>query len=64
MILLFGITMNKSKIKTCRKKGLSSLEKLKSWMDSHKFLGFLMVFGLVLGIGLDVTLIFESLPIP
>lgn len=56
--------MNKSKIKTCRKKGLSSLEKLKSWMDSHKFLGFLMVFGLVLGIGLDVTLIFESLPIP
>lgn len=34
------------------------------WLDSHKFLGFLLVFGLVLGIGLGVTLIFESLPIP
>lgn len=56
--------MNKSKIKTCRKKDLSSLEKLKSWLDSHKFLGFLLVLGLFLGIGLGVTLIFESLPIP
>jgi len=56
--------MNKSKLKTCRKKDLSSLEKLKSWLDSHKFLGFFLVLGLVLGIGLGVTLIFKSLPIP
>ena len=56
--------MNKSKIKTCRKKDLSSLEKLKSWLDSHKFLGFLLILGLFLGIGLGVTLIFKSLPIP
>ena len=56
--------MNKSKIKTCRKKDLSSIEKLKSWLNSHKFLGFFLVLGLFLGIGLGVTLIFESLPIP
>ena len=56
--------MNKSKIKTFRKKGLSSLEKLKSWLNSHKFLGFFLVLGLFLGIGLGVTLIFKSLPIP
>ena len=56
--------MNKSKLKTCRKKDLSSLEKLKSWLDSHKFLGFFLVLGLFLGIGLGVTLIFKSLPIP
>ena len=58
------MTMNESKIKTCRKKDLSSLEKLKSWLDSHKFLGFFLVLGLFLGIGLGVTLIFKSLPIP
>ena len=58
------MTMNESKIKTCRKKDLSSLEKLKSWLNSHKFLGFLLVLGLFLGIGLGVTLIFKSLPIP
>ena len=56
--------MNKSKIKTFRKKGLSSLEKLKSWLNSHKFLGFFLVLGLFLGIGLGVTLIFKNLPIP
>ena len=56
--------MNKSKLKTCRKKDLSSLEKLKSWLDSHKFLGFFLVLGLFLGIGLGVILIFKSLPIP
>ena len=56
--------MNKSKIKTCRKKNLSSIEKLKSWLNSHKFLGFFLVLGLFLGIGLGVTLIFKSLPIP
>ena len=63
-MLLFGITMNKSKIKTCRKKDLSSLEKFKSWLDSHKFLGFFLILGLILAIGLSLNLIFESLPIP
>lgn len=56
--------MNKSKIKTCRKKDLSSLEKFKSWLDSHKFLGFFLILGLILAIGLSLNLIFESLPIP
>ena len=40
--------MNKSKIKTCRKKDLSSLEKLKSWLDSHKIIGFFLILGLIL----------------
>ena len=63
-MLLFGITMNKSKIKTCRKKDLSSLEKFKSWLDSHKFLEFFLILALILGIGLGVTLVFKLLPIP
>lgn len=56
--------MNKSKIKTCRKKDLSSLEKFKSWLDSHKIIGFFLILGLILAIGLGLNLIFESLPIP
>ncbi|MDN5025365.1 hypothetical protein PCY08_07905 [Streptococcus sp. SO4] len=56
--------MKESKIKTCRKKDLSSLEKLNSWLDSHKFLGFFLILGLILAIGLSLNLIFESLPIP
>ena len=56
--------MNKSKIKTSRKKDLSSLEKINSWLDSHKFLGFFLILGLILAIGLSLNLIFESLPIP
>ena len=56
--------MNKSKIKTSRKKDLSSLEKINSWLDSHKFLGFFLIIGLILAIGLSLNLIFESLPIP
>ena len=58
------MTMKESKIKTCRKKDLSSLEKLNSWLDSHKFLGFFLILGLILAIGLSLNLIFESLPIP
>ena len=34
------------------------------WLDSHKFLGFFLVLGLFLGIGLGVTVIFKSLPFP
>ena len=56
--------MNKSKIKTSRKKDLSSLEKINSWLDSHKFLGFFLILGLILAIGLSLNLIFKSLPIP
>ena len=56
--------MNKSKIKTCRKKDLSSLEKLKSWLDSHKIIGFFLILALILGIGIGTNLIFNSLPIP
>ena len=47
-----------------QKKDLSSLDKINSWLDSHKFLGFFLDLGLFLGIGWGVTLIFESLPIP
>ena len=56
--------MNKSKIKICRKKDLSSLEKLKSWLDSHKIISFFLILGLILGIGVGINLIFNSLPIP
>ena len=34
------------------------------WLDSHKFLGFFLILGLILAIGLSMNLIFESLPIP
>ncbi|WP_223330943.1 hypothetical protein [Streptococcus oralis] len=34
------------------------------WLDAHKFLGFFLVLGLILAIGLSLNLIFESLPIP
>ena len=46
------------------KKNRPRKESFRLWMDSHKLLGFFLVFGLILGIGLGVTLIFESLPIP
>ena len=53
---------NKRNLNT--KKNISRKESFQLWLDSHKFLGFFLVLGLVLGIGLGVTLIFESLPIP
>lgn len=59
------IQSNKSnKRKSNTKKNLSSKESFRLWMDSHKLLGFFLVLGLFLGIGLGVTLIFKSLPIP
>ena len=33
-------------------------------LDSHKFLGFFSVLGIILAIGLSLNLVFESLPIP
>ena len=34
------------------------------WLDSHKFLGFFLILGLILAIGLSLNLIFECLRIP
>lgn len=53
---------NKRNLNT--KKNHQRKESFQLWLDSHKFLGFFLVLGLILGIGLGVTLIFESLPIP
>ena len=56
--------MKNHKRKLKRKKKLSSVEKFNLWLDSHKFLGFFSVLGILLAIGLSLNLIFESLPIP
>ena len=53
-----------NKRKSNTKKNLSSKESFQLWLDSHKIIGFFLVLGLFLGIGLSVTLIFKSLPIP
>ena len=53
---------NRRKLNT--KKNLSRKESFQLWMNSHKLLGFFLVFGLILGIGLGVTLVFKLLPIP
>ena len=59
------IQSNKSnKRKSNTKKILSRKENLQLWMNSHKLLGFFLVFGLILGIGLGVNLVFKLLPIP
>ena len=56
------IHSNKSNSNT--KKNHPRKESFRLWMDSHKLLGFFLVFGLILGIGLGVTLVFNLLPIP
>ena len=56
--------MKKNKRKSNTKKNLSSKESFHLWLDSHKFLGFFLILGLILAIGLSLNLIFESLPIP
>lgn len=53
-----------NKRKSNTKKNLSSKESFQLWMNSHKLLGFFLVFGLILGIGLGVNLVFKLLPIP
>ena len=53
-----------NKRKSNTKKNLSSKESFHLWLDSHKFLGFFLILGLILAIGLSLNLIFESLPIP
>ena len=59
------IQSNKSnKRKSNTKKILSRKENFQLWMNSHKLLGFFLVFGLILEIGLGVNLVFKLLPIP
>ena len=56
--------MKKNKRKSNTKKNLPRKESFQLWLDSHKLLGFFLVFGLTLGIGLGVNLVFKLLPIP
>ena len=56
--------MKKNKRYSNTKKNLSRRESFQLWLDSHKFLGFFLILGLILAIGLSLNLIFESLPIP
>ena len=56
------IHSNKSNSNT--KKNRPRKESFQLWLDSHKFLGFFLILGLILAIGLSLNLIFESLPIP
>ena len=56
--------MNNNQRKSNTKKNLSSKESFRLWMDSHKLLGFFLVLGLILAIGLGVNLVFKLLPIP
>lgn len=56
--------MKKNKRNSNTKKNLSRRESFHLWLDSHKFLGFFFILGLILAIGLSLNLIFESLPIP
>ena len=57
-------TVKMNQIKSNTKKNLSRKEGFQSWLDSHKFLGFFLILGLILAIGLSLNLIFERLPIP
>ena len=56
------VKMNKRNSNT--KKNLSRRESFHLWLDSHKFLGFFLILGIILAIGLSLNLIFECLPIP
>ena len=56
--------MKKNKRNSNTEKNLSMKESFHLWLDSHKFLGFFSVLGIILAIGLSLNLVFESLPIP
>ena len=56
--------MRKNKRNSNTKKNLSRRESFHLWLDSHKFLGFFLILGIILAIGLSLNLIFECLPIP
>ena len=56
------VKMNKRNSNT--KKNISRRESFQLWLDAHKFLGFFLILGIILAIGLSLNLIFKSLPIP
>ena len=56
--------MKKNKRKSNTKKNLSRRESFQLWLDSHKIIGFFLILGLILGIGIGINLIFKNLPIP
>ena len=56
--------MKNNQRKSNTKKNLSRKESFQSWLDSHKIIGFFLILGLILGIGIGINLIFNSLPIP
>lgn len=56
--------MKKNKRNSNTKKNLSRKESFQLWLDSHKIIGFFLILGLILGIGVGINLIFNSLPIP
>ena len=56
--------MKKNKRNSNTIKNLSRRESFHLLLDSHKFLGFFLILGLILAIGLSLNLIFECLPIP
>lgn len=56
--------MNNNQRNSNTKKNRPRKESFRLWMDSHKLLGFFLVLGLILAIGLGLNLIFENLPIP
>ena len=56
--------MKNNQRKSNTKKNLSRRESFQLWLDSHKIIGFFLILGLILAIGLSLNLIFESLPIP
>ena len=56
--------MKKNQRNSNTKKNLSRKESFQLWLDSHKIIGFFLILGLILGIGVGINLIFNSLPIP
>ena len=56
--------MKNNQRKSNTKKNLSRKEGFQSWLDSHKIIGFFLILGLILGIGIGINLIFKNLPIP
>ena len=56
--------MKKNKRNSNTKKNLSRKESFQLWLDSHKIIGFFLILDLILGIGIGINLIFNSLPIP
>ena len=56
--------MKKNQRNSNTKKNLSRKESFQLWLDAHKIIGFFLILGLILGIGVGINLIFNSLPIP